>query len=176
MLLDELVMPDEPITDFVTRYSGITREKLRGCTTRIPDIHGRLQRLMGADTILVGHSLECDLRALRLVHRNCVDTAVLYPPADSSSRKSPLRVLAHNLLRRTIQDGSDGHDPAEDARAALDLALLKFRRGAVVPLPTPHTHAHTYTYVHVHAYIHTHTRTHIPTHTQARAQFYMHTY
>lgn len=31
------------------------------------------------ETILVGHSLESDLKAMRIVHMNVVDTALVYP-------------------------------------------------------------------------------------------------
>ena len=36
--MDELVKPKEEITDYVTKYSGITEELLRDVTTTIEDI------------------------------------------------------------------------------------------------------------------------------------------
>jgi hypothetical protein len=35
-------------------------------------------RLVSAETVLVGHGLENDLRALKITHTRCVDTSVLY--------------------------------------------------------------------------------------------------
>ena len=43
--------------------------------------------------------------------------------------RSALRVIAEKFLKRQIQAGS--HDSADDARAAMDLALLKIRRAAL---------------------------------------------
>ena len=39
----------------------------------------RFLTLVGADTLLVGHALENDLRVLRVLHGRVVDTAILYP-------------------------------------------------------------------------------------------------
>ncbi|GIL63782.1 hypothetical protein Vafri_17780 [Volvox africanus] len=38
ILMDELVVPERPILDYNTRYSGITAKMLEGCTTRLEDV------------------------------------------------------------------------------------------------------------------------------------------
>ena len=46
--------------------------------------------------------------------------------AQGAPYRSALRVIAEKFLKRQIQAGS--HDSADDARAAMDLTLLKIRR------------------------------------------------
>lgn len=85
-------------------------------------------KLVYKETILVGHSLENDLLALKISHDLVIDTAVLYKHP-RGSHKTALRVLTRRFLSREIQESESGHDSVEDARAALELALLKIRHG-----------------------------------------------
>lgn len=86
-------------------------------------------QLVHRETILVGHSLENDLLALKISHRLVIDTAVLYKHSRGSTYKLSLRVLTRNYLDREIQESTNGHDSIEDAKATLELALLKVRHG-----------------------------------------------
>lgn len=86
-------------------------------------------KLVYKETILVGHSLENDLLALKISHGLVIDTAVLYKHPQGGSHKTSLRVLAKKFLSREIQQSGFGHDSTEDARAAMELALLKIRNG-----------------------------------------------
>jgi RNA exonuclease 1 len=100
---------------------------LQSVETRIEDIQVRLLSMIDEDDILVGHSLENDLRALRMVHDKIIDTAVLFRGANG--RKFSLKHLSNVLLQRKIQCGTLGHCSTEDAEAALALALRRARRG-----------------------------------------------
>jgi hypothetical protein len=88
------------------------------------------QLVKGGDYI-IGHSLENDYAALRLVHPNTIDTAVLFRDI-SNSRKHGLKYLSFGLLQRRIQQNQAGHDSLEDCVASVDLALLKAKLGAGV--------------------------------------------
>ncbi|CAM9125259.1 unnamed protein product, partial [Phaeothamnion confervicola] len=129
VLLDEHVRPMNRVTDHMTKWSGITAETLAACSVRIEQVQVAMLRLVRSNDILVGHSLENDLRALKMVHRRCIDTSLLYPH-HRPPRKTALRVLVQTHLGRAIQQESpDGHSSEQDAAAALELAQLKIRRG-----------------------------------------------
>lgn len=137
VVLDELVCPAEPITDYLTPYSGITADLLANVTTTLADVQRKLLALLTPTTILIGHSLNGDLAALRLTHPYVADTALLYPHPRGPPLKSSLKFLAQKHLSREIQKGhgATGHDSVEDARAALDLVKVKCNKGRAFGTP-----------------------------------------
>jgi RNA exonuclease 1 len=76
---DTLVMPENCIIVYNTRFSGITETDLRVHGTKsLRDVQKDLMAIINADTILVGHGLN-DLRALHIIHGTVIDTSVVFP-------------------------------------------------------------------------------------------------
>src|SRR5690554_3945477 len=122
-----MVKPYAEITDFRSQWSGITAELMNDCTIRLEQIQVGFLRLINDQTILVGHSLENDLKALGILHGCCVDTAQLFPHPKGFPLRSSLRHISRRYLRTVIQDGE--HCSVEDARIAMQLTQLKVQKG-----------------------------------------------
>jgi hypothetical protein len=85
--------------------------------------------LITPETPLIGHGLENDLNSVRIIHPTIIDTVLLHPHKHGLPFRYGLKMLMDTLLNRKIQVETDGkiqgHDSAEDARAAGELVLLK---------------------------------------------------
>lgn len=129
LVYDSLVRPENFIIDYNTRFSGITaRDLSKRATKSLRDVQNDLMGFINADTILVGHGLENDLRALRIIHGTVIDTSVIFPHYYGLPYRRSLKSLVGCFLKRKIQQDSSGHDSFEDARACIELMLWRIRR------------------------------------------------
>ncbi|KNC75988.1 hypothetical protein SARC_11502, partial [Sphaeroforma arctica JP610] len=65
LLMDELIKPSQPVIDYNTRFSGIRAEDIDKATMTMDDVHKYLKENITTETVLIGHSLDSDLRALK---------------------------------------------------------------------------------------------------------------
>lgn len=130
-LLDILVRPLGEVLDLNTRWSGVSAsqltnapslpspldislpgdaEKLKG-TKRLHVVESPeaarelLLRFLTPRTPVIGHGLENDLNAVRLIHPTVIDTALLFPHQAGLPYRHALRTLVSLHLGRTIQAG-----------------------------------------------------------------------
>ena len=150
-LLDILVRPLGEVLDLNSQFSGVwpkdfsealpldpnsgdtdqcsrgteSRSRLRlvGSPAMARDM---LFKLLTPETPLIGHALDNDLNATRIIHPSIVDSVLLYPHPRGLPVRYGLKMLTKRHLNRDIQmGGANGHDSKEDARAAGELVRLK---------------------------------------------------
>lgn len=134
IVMDRLVWPLGRILDLNTRFSGVANmddgtevDGKRLPAMALEEMYTELFKLVTSSTIIVGHGLENDLNALRIVHHRIVDTAILFPRV--RTRTHSLKELAWIFLSRTIQSGE--HDSMEDSLAAMDIVKADIRQRCV---------------------------------------------
>ncbi|EKG20532.1 Exonuclease [Macrophomina phaseolina MS6] len=154
-LIDVLVRPLGTVLDLNTRFSGVTPEQFfnappydsndpRSANPRAVDgdkppalritsspaeARSLLLSYLAPETPLLGHALENDLNAVRLVHPTIVDTVLLFPVRTGLPARPSLKGLVKALLGKEIQTaGAAGHDSLEDARATGELVRVKVDR------------------------------------------------
>lgn len=129
VVFTSFVQPDVAISNYLTSFSGVTAELLEGVTTTRKDVQAWILRNVSKKDILIGHSIDNDMKALQLAHSRIIDTALCFTHPRGLPFRPSLKSLASRLLGTEIQAAEDGHDPAEDARTCIQLVKLKQRRG-----------------------------------------------
>ncbi|VDN54134.1 unnamed protein product [Dracunculus medinensis] len=138
--MDILVKPDSPVIDYNSRFSGLTKDLVDEAKYDLKKARERFLEFVNSETILIGHSLESDLKALRIVHQKIVDTSDVFPHERGLPYKKSLKNIFNDIFHSNIQENgkirnsagnilADGHDSKEDASACMRLMLHKVKFG-----------------------------------------------
>lgn len=134
--LDKLVNPNKAVADYRTEITGISSEDLDGETCSLIYVQKSLKNLLRDGTILVGHSLNNDLQALKLDHARVIDTSLVFKYADGSNFRRPsLNDLCKAVLGFELRKKGAPHNCLDDASAAMKLVLAYIEGGvdSIVP-------------------------------------------
>lgn len=134
VLIDSLVVPTEVVKDWRTKYSGVTAAKMNEARANGKALDGwpvaraKLFEFADEDTVLVGHSLNHDLKVLHISHKQVVDSGVLVAEAVFGTgrrllRQWGLKACSQELLGIAIQSSKNGHDCMEDTLASREVVL-----------------------------------------------------
>ncbi|KAH3743167.1 hypothetical protein Pelo_15429 [Pelomyxa schiedti] len=82
--------------------------------------------MVPSETLLIGHSLENDLKALKIIHTRVIDTSVLFMKPGTKI-KCKLGVLAFQYFGCNIQSGA--HNSVDDATVAMKLVHWRLAHG-----------------------------------------------
>lgn len=119
VVYDKYVKPRYAVWSYNTELHSVTKAQVDQHGVPLQEVLNYLERNFYSNTIIVGHSLEHDFRALGLQHAYVVDVSLLYKRPNG--QKYSLQELVNTYLKRPFAN----HESLEDARAAMDLALLK---------------------------------------------------
>ncbi|XP_063170054.1 apoptosis-enhancing nuclease-like [Candoia aspera] len=128
VIYDKYILPECPVVDYRTRWSGITWKHMRKAIPfRVAQ--GEIIQIL-KDKIVVGHALHNDFRALKYFHprarmRDTSQCPLLKKKLALALKPSmSLKNLASELLHKKIQVGKRGHSSVEDAQASMELYRL----------------------------------------------------
>ncbi|RDL30332.1 uncharacterized protein BP5553_10210 [Venustampulla echinocandica] len=119
VLVDSLVSPDVEMRDYVTRYSGVTKRDMeiarntRNCFFGRDNARMAVWRFVGPYTIVVGHSANNDLSALRWIHPLVVDTFLIEYIPHKKAVKAKIEQEHKEAKAKVEQEQKDANAKAE---------------------------------------------------------------
>lgn len=121
VVYESLVKPSHPVLDYNTIFSGLQDGDLDHVTTTLADVQDHLLDIISADTILIGHALRNDLKALKIVHMKVIDTEDVFPHPRGLPFTRSLKLIVQEQFNLMIQ--MFDHDSKQDAIACMNLML-----------------------------------------------------
>jgi RNA exonuclease 1 len=132
VLLDTLVKPAWPVSDYRTWVNGIAAENLENVQFTLRHAQAFMLKLCSEETVIMGHALQNDLAAIRMIHHAVVDSAYLFPVKDQPNASISLKDLTKSVLSI---DMPKTHDSVNDTRMTME--CLKYwlqKEGKVEPI------------------------------------------
>jgi len=124
VVLDDYVLPKEPVTDYLTRFSGVERHDLDPALSPHHLITPRsaylkIRYLVEQGVFFIGHGLKNDFWTMNLFVSDAqiIDTVEIYHKP--CQRYISLRFLTNMVFKHDMQE--EVHDSVEDAKAAYEL-------------------------------------------------------
>ncbi|KAH6722074.1 ribonuclease H-like domain-containing protein [Leptodontidium sp. MPI-SDFR-AT-0119] len=134
-ILNHYVFPSQPINQMRSQFHGVTKETLHNAHSQGLTLAGwegartELWKHIDENTILIGHALDNDLSALRIIHRRVVDSGILARSAIGKGGQCSLQALCAQLPRVEIRKNIGGiHDCLEDVLATREVVLFCTRK------------------------------------------------
>jgi DNA polymerase III epsilon subunit-like protein len=132
VLINRYVCPQELITQMRSSIHGISKSTLENAIRQGQTLWGwegarsELWKYIDSNTIIVGHALEHDLDALRMIHPRIVDSGILSRKAVGIHRiRWGLQTLCSELVKVGIRENKGGiHDCLEDVLATREVVLF----------------------------------------------------
>lgn len=116
VLLDTLVKPAWPVTNYRTWVNGIKKEDLEGVQFTLRHAQAFMLALCSDETVILGHAIHNDLAAMRVEHSCGGDSALLFKAKDSETATVSLKDLAMMCIGKEMPST---HDSVNDARVAM---------------------------------------------------------
>ena len=129
VLLDTLVKPSWPVTNYRTWINGVTKESLDSVEFTLRHAQAFMMALCSDETVIVGHAVQNDLVALNMEHDVVADSSFLFHAKDSTTATVSLKDTVKSVMG---VDMPETHDSVNDARKALECVLhWKANKGKV---------------------------------------------
>lgn len=135
MMLDMLVKPTKPVIDYLTPITGMCEADLKHVTCDFSDAQTAVLNLITFDTILVGHSLHNDLKALKIDHLRVIDTSFIFQYRNKPEcYNAGLNNLCKAVLGYEFREDGKPHDCLIDATIPMRIVLHRLEHGLKGPI------------------------------------------